>query len=82
MHYIHIITSGGGKFTCSPLTHSLNHCSSEGFSAQPLTTKWISGGALMINNVLYYTIDRLMGNFMHFDFVRSDHMYDSLWTCF
>ena len=35
-------------------------------------------GALMINNVLYYTINRLMGNFMHFDFVRSDHMYDSL----
>ena len=48
MHYIHIITSGGGKFTCGSLTYSLNHCSSEGFSAQPLTTKWISDSALII----------------------------------
>ena len=31
MHYIHIIMSGGSKFTCGPLTHSLNYCSSEGF---------------------------------------------------
>jgi len=75
-HYIHIITSGGGKFACGPLTGSLDHCSSGGFSAQPQLSGF--GGVLMINNVLYYTINRLMGNFMHFDFVRSDHMYDSL----